>query len=114
MSAVPGSGSSSGLGSAPGSGSSRPWVFRIARVSGTMRKAEEEAIRRARRAIVRMKQESEEVAWKGWFGAAGGGSKGGVGGAEERDSGEGDDAAFNMDVDSGGEDEDEDDDGDEM
>lgn len=33
----------------------RPCVFRVLRVSGTMRKAEEEAIRRARREIVRVR-----------------------------------------------------------
>ncbi|KAH8425026.1 Rpp14/Pop5 family protein [Aspergillus melleus] len=38
----------------------RPCVFRVIRVSGTMRKAEEEAIRRARREIVRLR-EAEEV-----------------------------------------------------
>ncbi|PWY68415.1 hypothetical protein BO70DRAFT_276302, partial [Aspergillus heteromorphus CBS 117.55] len=37
------------------SGTTRPCVFRVIRVSGTMRKAEEEAIRRARREIVRLK-----------------------------------------------------------
>jgi len=34
-------------------------VFRVIRVSGTMRKAEEEAIRRARREIVRVKDAEE-------------------------------------------------------
>ncbi|KAI9039568.1 Rpp14/Pop5 family protein [Aspergillus affinis] len=38
----------------------RPCVFRVIRVSGTMRKAEEEAIRRARREILRVRQ-TEEV-----------------------------------------------------
>lgn len=38
----------------------RPCVFRVIRVSGTMRKAEEEAIRRARKEIVRLR-EAEEV-----------------------------------------------------
>lgn len=33
----------------------RPCVFRVIRVSGTMRKAEEEAVRRARREIVRVR-----------------------------------------------------------
>ena len=37
------------------SGGKRPCVFRVLRVSGTMRKAEEEAIRRARREIVRVR-----------------------------------------------------------
>ncbi|KAB8263288.1 Rpp14/Pop5 family-domain-containing protein [Aspergillus pseudonomiae] len=38
----------------------RPCVFRVIRISGTMRKAEEEAIRRARREIVRLRG-AEEV-----------------------------------------------------
>ncbi|THC98655.1 hypothetical protein EYZ11_001858 [Aspergillus tanneri] len=38
----------------------RPCVFRVIRVSGTMRKAEEEAIRRARKEIVRLR-DTEEV-----------------------------------------------------
>lgn len=33
----------------------KPAVFRVVRVSGTMRKAEEEAIRRARREVLRTK-----------------------------------------------------------
>ncbi|KAE8356342.1 Rpp14/Pop5 family-domain-containing protein [Aspergillus coremiiformis] len=37
----------------------RPCVFRVVRVSGTMRKAEEEAIRRARREIVRLRGAEE-------------------------------------------------------
>lgn len=42
-------------GSAPGKRSAitRPCVFRVVKVSGTMRKAEEEAIRRARKEIAR-------------------------------------------------------------
>ncbi|KAL4961756.1 Rpp14/Pop5 family protein [Aspergillus stella-maris] len=39
---------------------SRPCVFRVVRVSGTIRKAEEEAVRRARREIVRLRG-AEEV-----------------------------------------------------
>ncbi|KAF7735477.1 Uncharacterized protein PECH_006582 [Penicillium ucsense] len=39
----------------PNGGRERPCVFRVLRVSGTMRKAEEEAIRRARREIVRVR-----------------------------------------------------------
>lgn len=35
-------------------------MFRVIRVSGTMRKAEEEAIRRARREIVRVKDAEEK------------------------------------------------------
>lgn len=40
-------------GKRPSGGRERPCVFRVLRVSGTMRKAEEEAIRRARREIAR-------------------------------------------------------------
>lgn len=39
----------------PNGGRERACVFRVLRVSGTMRKAEEEAIRRARREIVRVR-----------------------------------------------------------
>lgn len=42
-----------------GSGRERGCVFRVIRVSGTMRKAEEEAIRRARAEIVRVKDAEE-------------------------------------------------------
>lgn len=44
-----------GGGSKTPHGRERPCVFRVLRVSGTMRKAEEEAIRRARREIVRVR-----------------------------------------------------------
>lgn len=44
----------------PGQGRERECVFRVIRVSGTMRKAEEEAVRRARREIVRLRG-AEEV-----------------------------------------------------
>ena len=37
----------------------KPCIFRVVRVSGTIRKAEEEAIRRARELIVRAKREAE-------------------------------------------------------
>ncbi|KAL5341175.1 Rpp14/Pop5 family-domain-containing protein [Aspergillus crustosus] len=37
----------------------RPCVFRVIRVSGTIRKAEEEAVKRARREIVRLRGEEE-------------------------------------------------------
>ncbi|KAI9375513.1 Rpp14/Pop5 family-domain-containing protein [Aspergillus egyptiacus] len=47
----------------------RPCVFRVIRVSGTIRKAEEEAVRRARREIVRLRGAEEE----GLFGALVGG-----------------------------------------
>jgi ribonuclease P/MRP protein subunit POP5 len=42
-----------------GTGRERGCVFRVIRVSGTMRKAEEEAIRRAKREIVRVKDAEE-------------------------------------------------------
>lgn len=51
---------------APGTDSSttykeqRECVFRVTRVSGTMKKVEQEAIRRARNEIVRLKREGEE------------------------------------------------------
>ncbi|KAL2011013.1 hypothetical protein VTN00DRAFT_3731 [Thermoascus crustaceus] len=56
----------------PGSGvpSTRPCVFRVIRVSGTMRKAEEEAIRRARREIVKMRRGEEVGVLGGLVGAA--------------------------------------------
>ena len=38
----------------------QPCVMQVVRVSGTIRKAEEEAIKRARAAILRAKRESEE------------------------------------------------------
>lgn len=44
----------------PNGGRERPCVFRVLRVSGTMRKAEEEAIRRARREIVRVRGAEEK------------------------------------------------------
>ncbi|KAF3384555.1 hypothetical protein F1880_003047 [Penicillium rolfsii] len=44
----------------PNGGRERPCVFRVLRVSGTMRKAEEEAIRRARREIVRVRGMEEK------------------------------------------------------
>ncbi|KAJ5194619.1 uncharacterized protein N7498_008057 [Penicillium cinerascens] len=44
----------------PNGGRERPCVFRVLRVSGTMRRAEEEAIRRARREIVRVRGVEEE------------------------------------------------------
>ncbi|KFH43417.1 Ribonucleases P/MRP protein subunit-like protein [Hapsidospora chrysogenum ATCC 11550] len=39
-------------------GSGRPCIFRVVRVSGTMRKAEEEAIRRAKRLIIAAQEEA--------------------------------------------------------
>ncbi|KAL1852603.1 RNA-binding protein pop5 [Paecilomyces lecythidis] len=57
LSSIPASNRRSG----PGSGSgARSCVFRVVRVSGTMRKAEEEAIRRARREVVRMRKGEED------------------------------------------------------
>ncbi|KAJ6024106.1 hypothetical protein N7540_004903 [Penicillium herquei] len=44
----------------PNGGRERPCVFRVLRVSGTMKKAEEEAIRRARREIVRVRGVEEK------------------------------------------------------
>ena len=38
----------------------RPCVFQVVRVSGTIRKSEEEAIRRARGAILRAKRKDED------------------------------------------------------
>ncbi|KAJ9292735.1 hypothetical protein DTO271G3_8434 [Paecilomyces variotii] len=55
LSSIPASNRRSG----PGSGA-RPCVFRVVRVSGTMRKAEEEAIRRARREVVRLRKGEED------------------------------------------------------
>ncbi|PWY91719.1 hypothetical protein BO94DRAFT_533173, partial [Aspergillus sclerotioniger CBS 115572] len=48
--------------------SSRSCVFRVIRVSGTMRKAEEEAIRRARREIVRLRGAEESGVLEGLLG----------------------------------------------
>ncbi|GLA35296.1 hypothetical protein AnigIFM63309_010699 [Aspergillus niger] len=46
----------------------RACVFRVIRVSGTMRKAEEEAIRRARREIVRLREAEESGVLEGLLG----------------------------------------------
>lgn len=62
----PGPGNAKG-GGRGGSADTRECVFRVVRVSGTMRKAEEEAIRRARREIVRVQGVEEE----GVFGVGG-------------------------------------------
>lgn len=40
-------------------GEGKPCIFRVVRVSGTIRKAEEEAIRQARRLIIAAKEEAE-------------------------------------------------------
>jgi len=44
----------------PNGGRERPCVFRVLRVSGTIKKAEEEAIHRARREIVRIRGVEEK------------------------------------------------------
>ncbi|OJJ77480.1 hypothetical protein ASPBRDRAFT_112899 [Aspergillus brasiliensis CBS 101740] len=57
--------------SEPGSkraNTTRSCVFRVIRVSGTMRKAEEEAIRRARREIVRLREAEETGVLEGLLG----------------------------------------------
>lgn len=59
MSHVPAQGSEAGQ-KLPNGGRERPCVFRVLRVSGTMKKAEEEAIRRARREIVRVRGVEEK------------------------------------------------------
>lgn len=73
-------------------------VFRVVRVSGTMRKAEEEAIRRARREIGRTRKENNGVL-EGLFGG--------------RDSAvavvDDDEAVFGMDIDDDDEESDEED-----
>lgn len=54
-------GASAGTGTGKRSGPlTRPCVFRVVKVSGTMRKAEEEAIRRGRREVARVKGAEEE------------------------------------------------------
>ena len=55
-----------------GTGRERGCVFRVIRVSGTMRKAEEEAIRRARREIVRVKDAEERGVLGGLVGVGDG------------------------------------------
>ncbi|OJI82527.1 hypothetical protein BO79DRAFT_199521 [Aspergillus costaricaensis CBS 115574] len=65
MSQVPGF---SDPGSSKRSSSTRACVFRVIRVSGTMRKAEEEAIRRARREIVRLREAEESGVLEGLLG----------------------------------------------
>lgn len=56
-----------GTGTGTGDGR-RDCVFRVVRVSGTMRKAEEEAIRRARREIVRVRGVEEGSVLEGLVG----------------------------------------------
>lgn len=57
----------------------RPCVFRVVRVSGTMRKAEEEAIRRGRREVARVRGAKEGVVLGGLFGEDAAGDDVGVG-----------------------------------
>ena len=59
MTHVPATGGDAGV-RRPNGGRERAYVFRVLRVSGTMRKAEEEAISRARREIVRVRGIKEE------------------------------------------------------
>lgn len=59
MTHVPATGGDAGA-RRPNGGRERACVFRVLRVSGTMRKAEEEAISRARREIVRVRGAEEE------------------------------------------------------
>jgi ribonuclease P/MRP protein subunit POP5 len=104
MSDVPGQSSSSSAAGGGGGGggskrSSRPCVFRVIRVSGTMRKAEEEAIRRARREILRTRNEHEAGALEGVVG----GSSSSIGTTRNEDS-----VAFAMDVDDDDDDDDDD------
>lgn len=42
-------------------GEGRPCIFRVVRVSGTLRKAEEEAIQQARRLIIAAKEEADSA-----------------------------------------------------
>lgn len=78
-------------------------VFRVVRVSGTMRKAEEEAIRRARREIGRTKRENNGSVLEGLFG----GKDGAGGGVSQVGD---DEAVFGMDIDDDDEEESDDED----
>ncbi|KAJ9193531.1 hypothetical protein DTO207G8_2476 [Paecilomyces variotii] len=78
LSSIPASNRRSG----PGSGA-RSCVFRVVRVSGTMRKAEEEAIRRARREVVRMRKGEEDSVFD--FGGRGDVDVGNVVGSEDEE-----------------------------
>lgn len=111
MSDVPGPGStSSGVGakrlSSSGPNYRLPCVFRVVRVSGTMRKAEEEAIRRARREILRTRKEHEAGVLEGLVGNPGAPLDRNRKQMDDRDE----DSAFAMDVDEEEEDYDEDED----
>ncbi|OKL57726.1 hypothetical protein UA08_07238 [Talaromyces atroroseus] len=79
----------------------RSAVFRVVRVSGTMRKAEEEAIRRARREIGRTKRGYDGL--EGLFG------RDAVSGDREKDDEDDDGAVFGMDVDDEEEDDEDED-----
>lgn len=77
MSHVPDLKSSTGAAGRGGAASlNRPCVFRVVRLSGTMRKVEEEAIRRARREIVRLKELDEGAVLDGLLGGHGQSQKG--------------------------------------
>ncbi|KKA24068.1 Rpp14 family [Rasamsonia emersonii CBS 393.64] len=102
MSHVPGPGPSSGKRSSSSSSGPHqrlPCVFRVVRVSGTMRKAEEEAIRRARREILRAKKEQETGVLDGLVGSTGSSSTNTATGAAHRKQPDNDPIAFAMDVD---------------
>ncbi|KAL4902983.1 Rpp14/Pop5 family-domain-containing protein [Aspergillus multicolor] len=73
---------------------SRPCVFRVVRVSGTIKKAEEEAVRRARREIVRLRGQEE----LGVLGGLVGGLEKNIERGSER--AEADDMDVDVDVDS--------------
>ncbi|KAL2044380.1 hypothetical protein N7G274_003085 [Stereocaulon virgatum] len=62
----------------------RACVMQVVRVSGTIKKAEEEAVRRARGAILRARREGGEGSLDGFLGGLGG-----LGGDEEAGRGEG-------------------------
>lgn len=85
------------LSEAGGSGRERECVVRVVRVSGTMRKAEEEAVWRARGEVVRLRAREEVGVLEGLVGGADGGCEGGrmeemeEVDEEEMDDGDGDD-----------------------
>ncbi|RWQ92033.1 Rpp14/Pop5 family-domain-containing protein [Paecilomyces variotii] len=93
LSSIPASNRRSG----PGSGA-RSCVFRVVRVSGTMRKAEEEAIRRARREVVRMRKGEEDSVFDFGRGDVDGGNV--VGSEDEEDEEEEEDLGMGMEDES--------------